>query len=179
MEREVVFEGKDCVTEFLKWILEYKKTSSRVVCLAHNSKSYDSQFVMNHILQIPNNDIQVVLQGYKILKIELKRYISFIDSIMFLQMPLASFPETFDLDENLTKGFFPYLFLSFDNYNYIGSIPSKKHFGFDVESSRKEEFDIWYEKQNKRICTKKIDMDALCRSVCMSFSTKCMNGCYP
>lgn len=91
MEREVVFEGKDCVTEFLKWILEYKKTSSRVVCLAHNSKSYDSQFVMNHILQIPNNDIQVVLQGYKILKIELKRYISFIDSIMFLQMPLHHF----------------------------------------------------------------------------------------
>ena len=45
-------------------------------------------------------------------------------------MSLKAFPETFNMDK-LKKGYFPHHFSKVCNKNYIGPIPSKKHYGFN------------------------------------------------
>ena len=59
-----------------------------------------------------------------------KLSIRFIDSLNFLQTPLKSFPETFGMNE-LKKGYFPHYFNKECNRNYIGPMPSKKHYGYN------------------------------------------------
>lgn len=145
-----IFEGKNCVSDFLNLILNYKFDVTKVCCIAHNFKAFDGQFIIQKMLEIPNNDINIVQNGYKILKIELKNYILFIDSLSFLPMPLSKFQQTFSLDEKLTKGFFPFHFLSFSNWNYIGELPAKDQFGLDLKDSknkRVQQFLKWYDDQ--------------------------------
>ena len=59
-----------------------------------------------------------------------KLSIRFIDSLDFLQMPQKAFPKTFGMNE-LKKGYFPHYFNVPCYENYVGSIPSKKHYGYN------------------------------------------------
>ena len=73
-----------------------------------------------------------------------KLTIRFIDSFNFLQMPLKSFPKTFGMDE-LKKGWFPHYFNKMFHKNYIGSIPSKKLYGYNqMKPKDHNEFLKWY-----------------------------------
>ena len=74
-----------------------------------------------------------------------KLSIRFINSLNFLQMPLKSFPKTFGMDE-LKKGWFPYYFNKMCHKNYVGPIPSKKHYGYNqMKPKDRNEFLKWYE----------------------------------
>ena len=80
-----------------------------------------------------------------------KLSIQFIDSLNFLQMPLKSFPKTFGMDE-LKKGYFPHYFNKKCHKNYVGPIPSKKHYGYNqMKPDKKAKFLKWHE---KRVITK-------------------------
>lgn len=148
-QRSRIFEGHDCVTQFLNYLTEYKTNVPNIVCLSHNGKSFDSVFILAALLNIKNHSIEIIQNGFKILKIVLKKYIQFIDSIMFLPMALAQFPKAFGLSSEFNKGFFPYLFMSFDNWDYIGSLPEEKYFGVhENDEERYKEFRQWYE-ENK------------------------------
>lgn len=146
-ERERIFEGKNSLIDFMKYIFQYKPNKTKVVCIAHNSRSYDGQLVMNTVLtHFKNVDIDICSKGFKLMRIVFNNYIHFIDSLMFLQMPLAKFSETFELET--TKGFSPFLFLSFENWNYEGVIPEPKYFSIDMNNKkRRAEFEEWYEEK--------------------------------
>ena len=74
-----------------------------------------------------------------------KLSIRFTDSLNFLQMPLKSFPKTFGMDE-LNKGYFPHYFNKECNKNYVGSIPSKKHYGYNqTKPDKRTRFLKWYD----------------------------------
>ena len=74
-----------------------------------------------------------------------KLSIRFIDSLNFLQMPLKSFPKTFGMNE-LTKGYFPHYFNKTSNKDYVGSIPSKRHYGYNqMRPDERKKFLKWYE----------------------------------
>ena len=74
-----------------------------------------------------------------------KLSIRFIDSLNFLQMPLEAFPKTFSMNE-LKKGYFPHYFNKTCNENYIGSIPSKKHYGYNqMKPDGRTKFLKWYD----------------------------------
>lgn len=179
-QREFIFEGRDCIIEFLTLLIEDSDERITTTCIAHNAKSFDAQLFMNYILKIKYNQIKVIMQGCKILRIQFRGYINFIDSLMFLTMPLSKFQETFDLDPNLSKGFFPYLFLSFDNWMYKGDIPDAKYFGINLkvekeskEYKRAELFCQWY---NKRIeC--EYDLRLECLYYCSNDVTILRLGC--
>lgn len=149
--REQIYEGIDCVSKFLTFLFQYQPNQSVVICMAHNSKAFDGNLILANALRMKNcnfSNIKLVMRGFKLLKIQLKKKIQFIDSLMFIPMPLANFQKTFDLDISLTKGFFPYLFLSFDNWSYEGEIPEKKYFNMEMSSTkRQKEFDSWYEEK--------------------------------
>ena len=74
--------------------------------------------------------------GIKIYKIVYDKYINFIDSLNFLPMPLSKFASTFGL-ENLEKGFYPHLFSTIENYNYIWCYSRYKIFWNRTYDSRK------------------------------------------
>ena len=59
-----------------------------------------------------------------------KLSIRFIDCSNFLQMPLKLFPKTFEMNE-LRKGYFCHHFNKKCNWNYVGPMPSKKHYGYN------------------------------------------------
>lgn len=118
--------------------------------------------------------------GLKILKITYDTQIIFIDSFAFLQMPLCKFPKAFGLKE-LKKGYYPHLFNTSDNWNYIGEIPSKEMFLTEnFSASEKEQFNKWYEElkssnyiynnQNELIEYCKQDVELL-RQGCVKFMT--------
>ena len=74
-----------------------------------------------------------------------KLSIRFIDSLNFLQMPLKSFPKTFGMNE-LKKGYFPHYFNKKCNENYVGPIPSKKHYGYNqMKPDERAKFLKWYD----------------------------------
>ena len=53
-------------------------------------------------------------------------------------MPLASFPTTFNLTE-LKKGFFPHLFNTRDNQQYVGWIPDLEFYDPDRMMAKKKQ----------------------------------------
>lgn len=151
-QRDFYFEGRNCLLEFANFLIRYQPGKQITTCIAHNSSSFDSQLILNTLLKIPNANIELCSRGFKLLRIKFKKYIHFIDSLMFLPMALAKFPKAFGLDQRLTKGFFPFLFLSFENWDYNGVIPTKNFFNFDSFSDeRKHEFDVWYQNNIKMI----------------------------
>lgn len=77
-----------------------------------------------------NAKIDPIMNGLIILKFTYNRYITFIDSFSFMQVALKKLPRMFGFDDIVDgKGYYPYYFNSFDNYNYIGKFPDKKYFG--------------------------------------------------
>ena len=137
------FEGEQCVSDFLDDLEE--ECDGNVVVVAHNMKGYDGYFILNEYYarySTPN----LILQGAKILSMSLRR-VKFIDSLNFLQMPLASFASTFKLEEK-KKGFFPHFFNTAENQNYVGKIPDESYFDPEgMSEGRRQEFDVWYKKQ--------------------------------
>lgn len=90
-KRKLIFEGSKCVKEFIQYVIRYKKDVAKICCVGHNARSFDNHFLINEIFNIPNNEIKLIMNGYKILKITVKKYILFVDSILFLPMSLSKF----------------------------------------------------------------------------------------
>ena len=113
--------------------------------LAHNAKGYDSYFILKWCI---DNGFKpyCIYNGAKIMMMEIPQLrIKIIDSLNFIQQPLASFPKTFGLNE-LKKGYFPHYFNKICNQNYIGEMPSKKHYGYNqMKTQDRQKFLQWYD----------------------------------
>ena len=143
------FDGKEYVhksiEEFCKCFLNDKFKGYTFI--AHNSKGYDSHFILKFLID-QGVKPYVIYNGCKSMFVELpKLSIRFIDSLNFLQMPLKSFPKTFGMSE-LKKGYFPHCFNKECNKDYVGSIPSKKHYGYNqMKTDERTKFLKWYEER--------------------------------
>ena len=113
--------------------------------IAHNSKGYDGPFLLKWLI---DQDIKpyCIYNGAKIMFMEIpKLSIRFIDSLNFLQMPLKSFPKRVGMNE-LKKGYFRHYFNKKCHENYVGSIPSKKHYGYNqMKPDERAKFLRWYD----------------------------------
>ena len=143
------FEGKEythnSIDEFCKGFLNDKFKGYTFI--AHNSKGYDSHFVLKWLID-QGIKPYCIYNGAKIMFMEIpKLSIRFIDSLNFLQMPLKSFPKTFGMSE-LKKGYFPHYFNKECNKNYVGTMPSKKHYGYNqMKPDERSKFLKWYEER--------------------------------
>ena len=143
------FNGKEyihnSIKEFCKGFLNDKFKG--YTFNAHNSKGYDCYFILKWLI---NQGIKpyCIYNGAKIMFMEIPKVsIRFIDSLNFLQMPLKSFPNTFGMNE-LKKGYFPHYFNKECNKNYVGTIPSKKHYGYNqMKPDERTKFLKWYEER--------------------------------
>ena len=143
------FEGKEyihnSIEEFCKGFLNDKFKGFTFI--AHNSKGYDCHFVLKWLIA-QGIKPYCIYNGAKIMFMEIPKLpIRFIDSLNFLQMPLKSFHKTFGMNE-LKKGYFPHYFTKECNKDYVGTIPSKKHYGYNqMKPDERTKFLKWYEER--------------------------------
>ena len=144
-----VFEGETCVEEFLHWLREQTKTSyseekRQVIAVAHSFQGYDSHFILEQFYKEYICPDQIV-NGAKILSMQVGGYLKFIDSMCFLQMALGNFVEAFGLKE-LKKGFFPHFFNIKEHEDYVDPMPAKDYNDPEgMKPKRRAEFMTWYQ----------------------------------
>ena len=145
-EKEVaLFQGKDTVKDFCKWLFTPQHKGCIVV--AHNFQGYDGYFIKDYLIQ---NAIhyEIIYRGAKSLSLKVPDWgIRFIDSINFIPMALAKFPKTFGQDE-LCKGYFPHAFNKDENQNYVGPIPCQNDYGVNfMKPGERDAFIAWHDEQ--------------------------------
>ncbi|KAK3924463.1 putative DNA polymerase [Frankliniella fusca] len=121
---------------------------TKILLAAHNSRSFDAVFVTQEAVKRKLKCV-VTLQGAKILCMEIGHW-KFIDSLMFLPMPLSAMPKSFGLTE-LKKGYWPFMANKPEYYGYEGPLLDKS---FYCISSMKEkaaaEFNAWHDEQTSK-----------------------------
>jgi G:T-mismatch repair DNA endonuclease (very short patch repair protein) len=173
--QEFVFNhGDNTLIIFCQWLLN--RAHQGYTFLAHNMKGYDGMFILQYCY---SNNLTpfVIYNGSKAIFISIPQLnIKLIDSFSFIASPLSDFPGMFGLTET-KKGFFPHLFNTLANQNYIGPYPDVNYYEPNRMSIKKrEEFFKWYEsvkdqpfdfqKEFLEYC--RSDVDILRRS-CLSF----------
>ncbi|XP_046862275.1 uncharacterized protein LOC124455682 [Xenia sp. Carnegie-2017] len=115
--------------------------------------AFDGVFIQRWLIEYrPTADIHLINSGQKIMQLTVKDHqIRLIDSLNFLQMPLAKFPKTFGLDETkFSKGDFPLLFNTKENQNYVGPIPDIKYYSPDSKFEKdRTKLIAWHEERTK------------------------------
>ncbi|KAK3932712.1 putative DNA polymerase [Frankliniella fusca] len=118
---------------------------TKILLAAHNSRSFDGVFVTQEAVK-RKLKCEVTLQGAKILCMEIGNW-KFIDSLMFLPMPLSAMPKSFGLTE-LKKGYWPFMANKPEYYTYEGPLLDK-HF-YCVSTMKQKavaEFNAWHDEQ--------------------------------
>ncbi|XP_060868772.1 uncharacterized protein LOC132943701 [Metopolophium dirhodum] len=148
--RKYVFSTDDAGSandKFCKWALS--KVMKGTTYIAHNSKAYDTYFIIQYILKnMPTVKYEVIRNGTKIMMLEIKYgglNIKFIDSHNFIQSKLSEFPKTFGLKE-AKKGYFPHFFNTPENQRYVGPLPDKTHYGYNsMTTKHRAAFINWHD----------------------------------
>ena len=160
---KVEFLGYDCCERFCDYLFEPQNKNSTII--AHYGAGYDSKFILQWILKHNIKLSQYIRQGSKItLMRTAKHNLRFIDSYSFLLQPLDGLTKTYGIEAK--KGFFPHLFNTRENQNYIGTIPDEKDFGVDNMTTEKYEkhFKPWYDSVKNDIYNFKENLIEYCKS---------------
>jgi G:T-mismatch repair DNA endonuclease (very short patch repair protein) len=122
------------IQNFIRYINFPRKSIKKVICVAHNFKGFDSYFIIEYILTHTCITPQVIMKGAHILCMQFG-HIKMIDSLNFMQMPLSKLPATLGLNPALKKGWFPHLFNTHDNRDYVGPYPEIRFYDPDNMST--------------------------------------------
>ncbi|KAK3926345.1 putative DNA polymerase [Frankliniella fusca] len=118
---------------------------TKILLVAHNSRSFDGVFMVQEVVN-RKLKCEITLQGAKILCMEVGNW-KFIDSLMFLPMPLSAMPKSFGLTE-LKKGYWPFMANKPEYYTYEGPLLDK-HF-YCISSMKQKaaaDFSAWHDEQ--------------------------------
>ncbi|XP_050066420.1 uncharacterized protein LOC126555557 [Aphis gossypii] len=166
-----VFSTDDVATandKFCKWALS--KDMKGTTYIAHNSKSYDTYFIIQYILKyMPTVKYEIIRNGTKVMMLEIKEgglNIKFIDSLNFIQSKLSDFPKTSGLTE-AKKGYFPHFFNTPENQCYIGPLPNKSYYGYNTMTTKQRTaFINWHDEMtnNNYTFNFKKELEEYCNS---------------
>ena len=149
------------------------------VLIAHNAKGFDNYPVLNALIDRHGvRPDKILYNGSKIMYMHVAHglNLTFIDSLNFIGMKLSDIPRCFGLNE-LQKGYFPHLFNSRKNWQYVGNTPAPQFYSTDYMSKDDQnKFAEWYRSRQSEVfdfqkemyayCVS--DTDILCRG-CMKF----------
>ena len=145
--------GDDCVTKFVDYVMEdlakkvEKKSGGRIHVFSHNAKGYDHRFVMQELFKRDFVNMEPVMQGSKVLKIDVGN-VRFQDSMAFLPMALSQIPNAMGWNgDELRKGFFPHLFNKEENYGLKDAAwpPLESYDPGSLKEGARADFLKWYE----------------------------------
>jgi hypothetical protein len=140
---------------------------------AHNSRSFDGQFLMKALASDPEFKISfAVLSGRKIMRAESTRdsvKLVLLDFLNFVTQPLNALCKAFKIPFD-SKGSFPVFFINPANYHYKKcELPPKKFWCPDAMTSiAREEFNEWYTSTNMMLKTTQTEW---------SFVKECIKYC--
>ena len=123
---EEIYDGYDCIDSFCSEV--FLKNSQRVRkyewFIAHFGSGFDFLPVLQWLYTKQKYVPKIVLRGNKIISLKAgnKR---FIDSYLFIPVPLRKFPETFGIAE-LRKGYFPHYLTSSQSLNNDMTLHDRK-----------------------------------------------------
>src|SRR5579859_7215376 len=138
----------DPMREFISYVFSLINTFTAITLVAHNFSSFDGVLFISTLLDMGHTPNCIILNGRSIKYLTLGKKIRCIDTLSFIPIKLAAFPETFDIQQGIRKSFFPYKFgntLQSSNYRYTGPIPEKHWFEPERKSGEElAEFETWY-----------------------------------
>ena len=133
-----VLKGDSCIEEYCQWVMSeesnigHRKTAKgydKTICIAHNSRGYDSRFVLKYLDS--KSLIHETLRadgGSSIQFISVNHgRIIWIDSLNFFNEPLAKLSKTYGIKHSV-KGYFPHGFNTREHDYYIGKIPDLMYY---------------------------------------------------
>ena len=176
--REFVFRN-DPVKYFVDFATRRTKYFKQIICIAHNAKAFDAQFILKYIVEkCVNLAPKVILNGTKIVVLTVG-HTKFIDSVNYMPMRLSDLPKAFGLKDTADKGIFPHLFNTIENQTYVGPLPAAHYYSPETMKSKEREcFLAWhtdmrvkntvfdFQLEIVRYC--RTDVDIL-RRACMAF----------
>lgn len=154
------------ISEFLSFVAKRKKFT---VMFAHNARGYDNYLIMSEIINRSGIKVNKIIErGQKIIYMKMGAVVC-TDSLNHFGGSLKSLIDSFGLRERLLnsgcidhKGFFPYTFFTPENKDYVGIIPDKSFFVYEMHEV--EIFNSWYEDAKLR----PYDIRAECKLYCIS-----------
>lgn len=146
-------------------------TAKRNIWIAHNMQAYDGRLLFDFLQTKDIVPVRMIWVGGKIMEMEythptLPASIIFRDSLNHLAASLSKLPSMFGLPTSIIKkGFFPYLFNTAENQNYVGTIPDKQYFNYMKLSAKvRNDFDEWYSEYRNREYDFKQEMISYCEN---------------
>ena len=134
----------DIMSQFIDYLRSFP-SKTEILLVAHNGKAFDAIFVLQQLIARKLKP-ELTLQGAKIICMQIKTW-KFIDSLMFLPMPLSAMPKSFGLTE-LKKGYFPYLANTPEHYDYEGPMLARELYcSSTMKSKAADDFNKWYDEQ--------------------------------
>jgi hypothetical protein len=172
----------DPVGELLPYLYEDRQWCKKVIAIAHNSKGYDSQFILNRAILLKWKP-ELILVGLKILSMRME-HLQFLDTSFYLPMPLCKPAEAFGL--SVPKSWYLRYFNTKENLNYIGPIPDKWYFRADeMSETERRDFMTWYDEQKDKVFDKRRKLEqysqddvAVLRQACQIFRRVYLNWKY-
>lgn len=142
------------IEDWCKWAICEEHTDYTFI--AHNGQGYDFVFILKWVINNTNEVPHTINNGRKIMYMSIDAFrLRFVDSLNFIAGRLADFPKMFGFTE-LRKGFYPHMFNTPENINYVGEMPSIDL--FEVNHKKKAEYDEimkWYKEKCGYVYEKK------------------------
>ncbi|KAL6416839.1 hypothetical protein ACFW04_012788 [Cataglyphis niger] len=136
--REFIFRH-DPVKQFVDFSTRTTKCFKQIICIAHNAKAFDEQFILKHIVENRYNlESKVILNETKIIVLMIG-HTKFIDSVNYMPMRLFELLKAFGLQVTSDKGIFPHLFNTVQNQSYIGPVPDAHYYSPETMKSEEHE----------------------------------------
>lgn len=146
-----VFKGYNCIDDFCTAIFkDDEQKHVKQTYFAHFGSGFDFLPILEWLHTEARFLPQVIMQGTRILSMRVGEK-KFLDSFLFIPIPLANFSSTFNIDEH-KKGYFPHYLSTPQNQNYVGApgqFPHKDLFGagsFTV-GKKSDAFNLWHAEQ--------------------------------
>ncbi|KAL6421648.1 hypothetical protein ACFW04_014566 [Cataglyphis niger] len=135
----------DPVKQFVDFATRATKCFNQFICIAHNAKAFDAQFILKYIVENRNNlEIKLILSGTKIVVLTVG-HTKFIDSVNYMPVRLSDLPKAFGLQNTSDKGTFPHLFNTAENQSYVGPLPDLHYYSPEsMKTKERERFLAWH-----------------------------------
>jgi len=131
----------DPVGSMLSYLCEPRPWINKFIAIAHNTKAFDLQFILNHAILVKWRT-ELIMNGLKIMCMKIEHLV-FLDNVSFLPCSLRKLPEAFGL--KASKSWYPHYFNTEENLEYIGLIPDASYYGAnEMSESERRDFLVWY-----------------------------------
>nr|YP_010714056.1 hypothetical protein P2X57_mgp46 [Fuscoporia gilva]WDD39619.1 hypothetical protein [Fuscoporia gilva] len=121
---------KDLMSDVLSRLLS-REYSQKTVYI-HNSSDFDLMFILKYLINFKKVKVEPIIKDGKFINLKIKYgpsnsyYLNFKDSFLLLPVGLSKLTKQFKV--STLKSFFPHKYVTKNNLNYIGSVPSYNNF---------------------------------------------------